>query len=195
MKKIGLLGGSFNPAHAGHLHLSRQAYKHLGLDEVWWLVSPQNPLKSAEQMADYETRLASAQRFCATQTWLKICEIEQLLGLNYTIDTLSALMHHCPQHQFVWLMGSDNLAQFHRWHQWRKILNSLPICVIDRAPHAHHALRSPAALAYKSQRIKQRDARQLAGASAPCWVYLFVPRHEESATRLRNLFGKNAFLQ
>lgn len=193
--KIGLLGGSFNPAHAGHFHISQQVRKRLELDEVWWLVSPQNPLKTRDDMADYATRVASARRFAHKNSWLKICEIEQENNLQYTADTLELLLDSHPKNQFVWIMGSDNLHQFHRWKNWRNILNSIAICVVDRTPHSHAALRSPAAIAYAQHRLPSAHARHLIDAPTPRWTYLFIPRHKQSATNLRNKFGKNAFLQ
>jgi len=188
--KIGLLGGSFNPAHAGHLHISEQALKRLRLDQIWWLVSPQNPLKTRDNMAKYSQRIASARHFTDQNTALEICEIEYENSLQYTADTLELLTQSHPEHQFVWLMGSDNLAQFHRWHKWRNIMNIIPICVMDRAPHSHGALRSPAALTYKQARVPEREATTLLDATTPRWTYLFIPRHPESATRLRNTVGK-----
>ena len=169
--------------------------KRLGLDEIWWLVSPQNPLKSTDNMANYATRIASARHFSEKKSWLKICEIEQEQGLQYTDDTLMALLTTYPKHQFVWVIGSDNLSQFHRWRNWNNLLNTIPICVVDRAPHSHKALRSPAALTYKNFRIEAKFARHLIDAPAPRWMYLFIPRHKQSATNLRNKFGKKAFLQ
>ena len=192
--KIGLLGGSFNPAHAGHVHVSLEAMKRLGLDEVWWLVSPQNPLKTTEGMASYEQRRASAQRMIAGHPSINICEIEQENNLQYTAETLRALKQTYRRHRFVWLMGSDNLAQFHRWKGWRTILHTVPVCVMDRAPHSHRALRSITALSHQKFRIPARALAHRTEASLPCWAYLFIPRHKQSATALRNQLGKKAFL-
>lgn len=194
-RRIGLLGGSFNPAHEGHLHISLEALKRLELDEVWWLVSPQNPLKSSADMADYKDRVASAQHFIDQHPALSLCEIEQQNGLQYTAHSLRFLAARYPQHQFVWLMGSDNLVQFHRWQQWRSIMQLMPVCILDRAPHSHAALRSPAALSFATCRLPENRAAQLIDAPVPRWCYLFIQRHKESATALRNKFGKNAFLR
>lgn len=193
--KIGLLGGSFNPAHEGHYHISMQAMRQLQLDALWWLPSPQNPLKSSQGMADYAQRVASAQPFLARDQRLRLCEIEQQQGLRYTADTLHYLKLQHPQAAFVWLMGSDNLRHFHRWHRWRQILQTVPIGVMDRSPHSHAALHSPVALAYARHRVQARQLVADAEASLPRWSYVFIPRHPESATRLRNQFGKNAFLR
>lgn len=193
--KIGLLGGSFNPAHDGHVHISRHAKRMLGLDEVWWLLSPQNPLKPKKGMADYATRRAYARQISAPLPWLKICEIEHECGLRYTVDTLTILHQRYPQNEFAWLMGSDNLAQFHRWRDWQQIFAMVPIAVFDRAPHSHRALRAPAALHYGAQRIRQSQPALLFDASLPRWVYGFIPRHAQSATKLRNSLGEQAFLR
>lgn len=193
--KIGLLGGSFNPAHDGHFHISLQSLKQLQLDQIWWLVSPQNPLKSGDDMASYSKRVASARHFTNQHPALHLCEIEQENNLQYTADTLQFITQTHPHHQFVWLMGSDNLAQFHRWKDWRNILNTLPVCIVDRAPHSHAALRSPMALAYAKYRLPKRNILALSDAQPPRWSYLFIPRHRESATRLRNQFGEKAFLE
>jgi nicotinate-nucleotide adenylyltransferase len=190
MRKIGLLGGSFNPAHTGHLHISLHAMRRLGLDEIWWLVSPQNPLKSSEGMADYTVRRNCALQMIESHPALRLCEIEQDQGLQYTADTLTALTERHSGYRFIWLMGSDNLAQFHHWHRWEEILQRAPICIIDRAPHSHASLRSRLALRYKHQRV---SAQRLINSPTPCWSYFFIPRHPESATRLREAYGDKAF--
>jgi len=193
--KIGLLGGSFNPAHDGHVHISLQAIRQLGLDEVWWLVSPQNPLKSTKGMASYEQRLASVLQQIEPHNALKICEIEQEYGLHYTAESLALIRQLYPQHQFVWLMGSDNLAQFHRWKNWCNILNLMQICVFDRAPHSHRALRSRMAIRYAAQRITNPKALLSTAAGLPRWIYLFIPRNRQSATAIRNTVGTKGFLR
>lgn len=192
--KIGLLGGSFNPAHEGHYHISIEALKRLKLDAVWWLVSPQNPLKSTGDMAGYAQRVASAEHFCQKHPALSICEIEQQNGLKYTAETLQFIQETHPHHQFIWLMGSDNLAQLHRWKEWHNIMNYIPICIIDRAPHSHASLRSKAALAYQQHRVSPTQLAKKGAIKTPQWSYLFIPRHNESATRLRNEVGDKAFL-
>ena len=141
MKRIGLLGGSFNPAHAAHRRISRFALAALGLDEVWWLVSPGNPLKPAAGMAPLPVRLASA-RAMARRARIRPTAIEADLGTRYTVDTIRALVRRYPRHRFVWLMGADNLAQFDRWRDWRGIARTLPIAVIARPGYdgaAHRA--------------------------------------------------------
>jgi nicotinate-nucleotide adenylyltransferase len=132
VKPTGLLGGSFNPAHAGHRQLSLSAIRALGLEEVWWLVSPGNPLKAgATDMAPLAARLASA-RNMARRAPIRPSAIETRLNTRYTVDTLAKLVRRYPDRRFIWLMGADNLAQFHRWRQWRQIARTVPIAVIAR---------------------------------------------------------------
>src|SRR5688500_3157047 len=131
MARIGLLGGSFNPAHIGHRRVSLAALAALGLDEVWWLVSPGNPLKPADGMAPYEARLESARRM-ARRSAIKVSDFEVQAGTRYTVDTLEALGKRFPQHRFIWLMGEDSVAQFHQWKGWRRLAGQVPIAVISR---------------------------------------------------------------
>src|SRR5215216_425890 len=131
MTRIGLLGGSFNPAHRGHRGISLHALRRLGLDEVWWLVSPGNPLKAEKDMAPLAARYVSA-RGAARGAPIRPTTIEAELGLRYTVDVLRALIRRYPKRRFVWLMGADNLAQFHRWKDWRRIARLMPIAVIAR---------------------------------------------------------------
>ena len=143
-RRIGLLGGSFNPAHSGHRAISLAAIDALGLDEVWWLVSPGNPLKEKAGMAPPGVRLASA-RAMARHARIRPTDIEARLGTVFTVDTVAALQRRYPNHRFIWLMGDDNLAQFHRWRDWRRLAREVPIAVIarpgyDRAAHAAVAM-------------------------------------------------------
>ena len=148
--RIGLLGGSFNPAHGGHVYVSEVALKRLGLDYVWWLVTPQNPLKSSAGLAPLEDRVAQARRM-AHHPRIVVMDIERVLGTRYSIDTLNALQRRFPELEFTWIMGSDNLAGFHRWRSWREIARRVPIAVVQRpgtvlaalsaAPMQHTAVR------------------------------------------------------
>jgi nicotinate-nucleotide adenylyltransferase len=194
-RAIGLLGGSFNPAHEGHVHLSLQAMKRLGLRRVIWLVSPQNPLKSTQGMAPLLQRVASAEALVAHHPQITVSTLEAETGSHYTVDTLRYLRAHHPRQRFVWLMGADNLAIMHRWHRWREVMDHTPLAIFDRAPFAHAALRSPAALAYAKQRLQERDAAHLCRGSGGGWAYLFMPRHALSASYLRKTLGKTAFLR
>jgi nicotinate-nucleotide adenylyltransferase len=185
---IGLLGGSFNPAHSGHLHISREALKRLGLREVWWLVSPQNPLKKSEGMADYKTRLKGAREMAAKEKRIWVTDLERRLGTVYTIDTITALKKRHPRASFVWLMGADNLANFHRWRRWREIAKLVPIAVFDRAPWSHAALRSHAALTLAQFRL---SGGHLVLKCPPALVYLPIRRDSASATQLRKKLEKS----
>jgi len=144
MRRTGLLGGSFNPAHRGHRGITLAAIRALALDEAWWLVSPGNPLKSgAKDMAPRAMRLASA-RAMARRAPIRATDIEARLGTRYTIDTIRALQRRYPKRRFIWLMGSDNLAQFHRWRDWRRIARTIPIAVIARPGYEGAAHAAPA---------------------------------------------------
>lgn len=192
--RIGLLGGSFNPAHAGHIHISLEAIKRLKLDEIWWLVSPQNPLKPASGMADYATRFAYAEALAVPHSCIHVLDIEAQLELYYTIDSITLLQSLYPRSKFVWLMGADNLAGFHRWRNWRGIAARLPIAVLDRAPYGLRALHQRFARLYKRHRQTERSAVYLANQRAPSWMYLSIPRHPLSATQLRQQHT-NPFIQ
>lgn len=189
---IGLLGGSFNPAHAGHVHVSCEAMKRLGLDGVWWLVSPQNPLKSEEGMADFATRFASAQRAAKAHPRIHASDFEQVQNTCYTADTLKLLVETYPNIRFVWLMGADNLAQFHRWRDWRDIFATVRIAVYDRKPHTFKGLCGKAAQIFRSARVSPYD---LTAKPLPAWCFIHGRRHPLSATLIRNLLGDKAFMR
>ncbi len=189
MRRIGLLGGSFNPAHSGHRHISVEAMKRLGLTEVWWLVSPQNPLKDPAALADYETRLALAIQV-ARHPRIKISDAERKTGTRFTVDILRDLRRRHPGTQFVWLMGADNLLTFHRWKDWRRIAREIPIAVFDRKPYTHQAVRSRAGEWLTKRR---RPCGGLAG-KAGGFSYLFLRPSYCSATALRKTLGNFAFL-
>jgi nicotinate-nucleotide adenylyltransferase len=182
--RTGLLGGSFNPAHPGHRRISLFALAALGLDEVWWLVSPGNPLKPAKGMASLAARVGSA-HVQARRAPIRVTAIERELGTRYTVDTLRALVRRFPRRRFVWLMGSDNLAQFHRWKDWRGIARTMPIAVIARPGYDAAALASPA-MAWL--RRFERPAASFAKAGewrAPALVLLRFDPDPSSATALR----------
>lgn len=187
-RRIGLLGGSFNPAHAGHVALSVEALKRLGLDEVWWLVSPQNPLKSRVGMAALDERLQAAQ-CVASHPRIRVTDIESQLGTRYTVDTLQQLMRLYPDVAFVWLMGTDNLQQFPRWHRWREMMERVPVAVFDRGLNTHRVLRGKAARCYASSRVSESQLRRLADRQTPAWGYVFWRKHPLSATEIRKKLG------
>ena len=184
LPRIGLLGGSFNPAHGGHRRISLFAMRALALDEVWWLVSPGNPLKPKEGMAPLAARYASAVRQ-ARRAPIRPTAIERELGTRYTVDTLGRLKRRYPKREFVWLMGSDNLAQFHRWRDWRRIARTMPIAVIARPGYDGDAFASPAMAWLRRYRIPAAGFANRSRWSAPALVILrFDPDHR-SATALR----------
>lgn len=182
--RVGLLGGSFNPAHAGHLHIARLALKRLRLAQVWLLVSPGNPLKPARGMAPLAVRLASA-RAIADNRRIIATTIEAIWGTRFTVDTLRQLRRRFPRISFVWLMGADNLTQLPRWRRWRTIIRLMPFAVLPRPTYNHRALASRAALRLRPRRRPAREAAVLAATIAPSWVFLPARQHYASATAIR----------
>lgn len=181
---IGLLGGSFNPAHDGHRFISTEALKRLGLDEVWWLVSPQNPLKPTAGMAPLAARVASA-RAAARHPRIRVLALESRLGTRYTVDTLARL--RCWHgHRFVWLIGADNLAQMPRWRRWSDILARTPVAVFAREPYLRVALAGKAASRFAHARIGQERASALPVTPPPAWTFVRLRPHPASATALRD---------
>jgi nicotinate-nucleotide adenylyltransferase len=188
--RIGLLGGSFNPAHEGHLHISRLALQRLGLDYVWWLVSPQNPLKPERGMAPLAERLRGAVITARRHPRIRVSAIEARLGTRYTADTLAALRRHFPATRFVWLMGADNLAQMPRWRRWSRIFHLAAIVVFARGPYVMKALAGAAAKRFRHSRVSPRAARRLASKPTPAWAFLPTPLSPVSATAIRAERGK-----
>ncbi len=185
---IGLLGGSFNPAHGGHRRISLEAMRALGLDEVWWLVSPGNPLKPAAGMAPLPARVAAA-RAQARRAPIRVTAIERELGTRYTIDTLRALVRRWPKMRFVWLMGADNLAQFDRWRDWRGVARTMPIAVVARPGYDGAAIASPAMAWLGRFRMTSAGFRNIVQGrhkwSAPALVILRFDPDPRSATAIR----------
>jgi nicotinate-nucleotide adenylyltransferase len=179
-----LLGGSFNPAHGGHRRISQFTLDALGLDEVWWLVSPGNPLKPKQGMAPIEARFRSAQ-IQSRRARIVPTAIEQQLGTRYTVDTLKALKRRFPKRKFVWLMGSDNLAEFHKWRNWRTIARTMPIAVIARPGYNADAMASPAMAWLRRYRVSPAHFSKRGQWSAPALVYLQFDPDSRSATALR----------
>ena len=182
---IGLLGGSFNPAHEGHLNISRHAIKRLGLDQVWWLVSPGNPLKSHDDLASVDTRMNDARELIQNRR-IQVTDFERHLPTPYTASTLEFLTSRLDLVNFVWLMGADNLAQIHLWKNWETIFNLTPIAVIDRPGFGMKARASLAAQKYSPAYVDQADASGLAAMVAPAWTFLNVPLSSASSSRIRN---------
>lgn len=186
--RIGLLGGSFNPPHAAHRAISLFALKRLQLDRIWWLVSPGNPLKDRHGLRDLVARAAAAQKVAADPRIDVTC-LESVIGTRYTVDTVTYLRRRCCGARFVWIMGADNLAQFHRWQDWRQIAGEVPFAVIDRPPQSFRALAGPASQALARYRIPEDAARTLATRAPPAWVFLTGMKLKLSSTRLRNPDG------
>ena len=184
VRRVGLLGGSFNPAHDGHLYISQCALKHLGLDQVWWLVTPQNPLKSTEGMAPFEERFEKAQQF-VTDPRIIVSDFEAREGVQFTADALELLIKENVQTRFVWLMGADNLLESHRWNRWISIFNMVPIAVFARPTYSLKALASVAAHRFAGARVAESRARTLVDMKPPAWVYLNIRLHDASATQIR----------
>ncbi len=185
---VGLFGGSFNPAHDGHAHVAETAMRRLGLDRVVWLVSPQNPLKDARDSAPLAERMASAQAaaaLAASGPAMIVSDFETRAGTQWTIDTLRALTARHPGVRFVWLMGSDNLASFHRWRGWTDIMRMMPMAVIARPGSLLESRAAPAARRFAGHRISSREARLLADRAAPAWTYLRAPLNPRTSTALR----------
>ena len=180
---IGLLGGSFDPAHAGHAHITREALKRFGLDRVWWLVSPGNPLKR-HGPAPLAKRLAHA-RDVMQHPRVEVTDIEDRIGTRYTAQTLAKLRGLYPQVRFVWLMGADNLAQFHHWQDWRQIMETVPVGVLARPGQRISARMSRAAALYAPYRIAGRHAQLLAHSNAPAWCFVNVPMVDVSSSAIR----------
>ena len=180
----GLLGGSFNPAHGGHRAISLAAIEALGLDELWWMVSPGNPLKPAAGMAPLPARFASALRI-AEGTPIKVTAIEQELGTRYTLDTLTALIARFPELSFIWLMGADNLSQFHLWKDWEAIARLVPIAVVGRPGYDADALAAPAMGWLRRFVLPADQAKARTDWSLPTLVLLDLPPDPTSATAIR----------
>ncbi|MBC6404205.1 MAG: nicotinate-nucleotide adenylyltransferase [Rhodospirillales bacterium] len=182
--RIGLLGGSFNPAHGGHLHISREALKRLNLDEVWWLVAPQNPLKAQDCMAPLAERLQGA-RGIAKDRRIRVSPLEALLGTERTAASLALLTGRLPGRRFVWLMGADNMIGIDRWHDWPRIFALLPVAVLARPSYSVRASSSKAAVRLRKGRLPEVQARRLADWPTPAWVLLRCRLSSLSATKLR----------
>jgi nicotinate-nucleotide adenylyltransferase len=180
---IGLFGGSFNPPHRGHVHVSREALKRFALDRVWWLVSPGNPLKT-KGPAPLERRMAAA-RELVTHPRIKVTDIEAHLGTRYTAQTLERLCALYPGVRFVWLMGADNLAQFHLWQRWEWIMETVPVGVLARPGDRISARTSVAAQRYRHAKLPATAAHLLGQARAPAWCFLNVPMLDISSSEIR----------
>jgi nicotinate-nucleotide adenylyltransferase len=184
--KVGLLGGSFNPPHAAHRAISLYAMKRLGLDRVWWLVTPGNPLKDTAELPSLDARIAAA-RALANHPRIDVTGFEAAIGTRYSIDTVTWLLRHCANVRFVWLIGADNLKSFHRWKDWRAIAARLPIAVVDRGGTGLDVFGSRAAKALEHWRLPETAASSLPGRRPPAWVFLRGLKLPLSSTALRGV--------
>ena len=187
-----MLGGSFNPAHGGHLHITLTALHRLSLDAVWWLVSPQNPLKPVAGMAPLAERLESARRVAGGHPRILVSDIENRLGHHYTADTVKALRRRFPRLRFVWVMGGDNLIQIRHWRRWTDIFDTVPVAVFDRPSYSLRALASLAATRFARHRVPPAAARDLAEMAPPAWVFFHTKLDARSASAIRAGRGPHA---
>ncbi|HRP77744.1 MAG TPA: nicotinate-nucleotide adenylyltransferase [Aquamicrobium sp.] len=182
--QVGLFGGSFNPPHAGHALVAEIALRTLGLDQLWWMVTPGNPLKSGRELAPLGERIALSERI-AQDPRIKVTAFEAAYRVRYTADTLALVRARNPGIDFVWIMGADNLAQFHRWQRWREIAMTMPIAVIDRPGSTLSFVSSVFAKTFDHARIDERDAGRLARRRPPAWTFIHGPRSSLSSTAIR----------
>ena len=183
--RVGLFGGSFNPVHDGHAHVAETAKRRLNLDRVIWMVSPQNPLKSRHETAGLEERLAGARQMANNGPGMIVTALETQLGSAYTIDTIRTLKARFPGVTFVWIMGADSLATFHRWKGWTQIMREVPVAVVSRPWISLKSRFSPAARRFAHARLPSHSASTLPRATTPAWVFLFGRFNFQSSTLLR----------
>jgi len=183
--QIGILGGSFNPAHSGHLHISELSLDLLSLDEVWWLVSPRNPLKESVELAPFEDRIVRAIGVTKHEPRIRVSDFERKMGTVYTVDTLESLLQRYPATRFIWIMGADNLAELHRWRNWERLFDQVPVAVFDRPTYSFPALEGTAARKFAAERVGRGDAVSLAKMAPPAWTFLWTAFDTASSTAIR----------
>jgi nicotinate-nucleotide adenylyltransferase len=184
-QRIGLFGGSFNPAHQGHRAVALFALKRLRLDFIWWVLSPQNPLKDPRATDDYGKRLAQTRRIASHPRFI-VTDLERRLGTRTTADFLARLRTILKRGKFVWIMGADSFANLHRWHDWTDIAEALPLAVLARPGYSIRALNGQAALKLVEYRMPSGAEQRLPGAKAPAWVFIPMPLRRESSTEIRS---------
>jgi nicotinate-nucleotide adenylyltransferase len=185
---VGLFGGSFNPPHEGHRLVAEIAIRKLGLDQLWWMVTPGNPLKSKRYLAPLAERIAQSEKLAADPK-IRVTAFEKALGLNYTAQVLDRIRSRNPRVRFIWIMGADNLRDFHRWQNWRKIAKTFPIAVVDRPGATLSFLSSTMAKTFDYARIDEDDANTLSRIPAPAWTFIHGPRSTLSSTAIRKMNG------
>jgi nicotinate-nucleotide adenylyltransferase len=185
-QRIGILGGSFNPAHDGHVHIARLALERLALDQVWWLVSPQNPLKPFVGMATFEERFAVAKSAALADLRIVVSDAEFYLGTHYTAETLPHIIAEHPNTRFVWIMGADNLSQMECWENWSSIFHTVPIAVFARPPYDSGVLACAVAMRFVDHRYDEFRGEALAEMEPPAWIYFDTPLNSKSATQIRS---------
>jgi nicotinate-nucleotide adenylyltransferase len=183
-QRIGLFGGSFNPPHDGHALVAETALKRLALDQLWWIVTPGNPLKSTRELLPLAERIQLSKTI-APGPKVRVTAFEASTKSRFSADTIALVLRHNPSCQFVWVMGADNLKSFHHWERWQNIAVSIPIAVIDRPGSTLSFLSSPMAIRFAASRVDESDAQTLAGREAPAWTFLHGPRSSLSSTALR----------
>ena len=179
------MGGSFNPAHEGHVNISEQALRRLRLNRVWWLITPQNPMKLLTEMAPLKERIEVARNLTRNKPRILVTEIEDIINTKYTADTLKHIIKQYPKFRFIWLMGADNLSQISEWERWASIFYTMPVAVFARPTYSLQALNSVAANIFADQRIPAQKAIKLAKMKPPIWTFLLVPQKSLSATQIR----------
>lgn len=180
--KIGLLGGSFNPPHEGHLSLSRQALEILQLNQIWWLVSPQNPNKPSFNMQSFEKRFELCQEITKNDTNIICSNLERKNNQNYSYKSLSLIINQYPQNDFIWIIGADNLLNFHEWKNWQEIFETVKIAVVDRENFKEKSLNSAAALTYKNYKV---NSSEIFNHEAPSWCFLDIKKNNASSSKIR----------
>ena len=187
-QRIGLFGGSFNPAHRGHQMVALYALKELQLDWVWWLVSPQNPLKDPRETGEYATRLAFTRRVARHPRFV-VTDLEKRIGSRTTAETLNRLAPVLKRGNFVWIMGADSFANLHRWHDWLDIPQTLPLAILARPGYSLRALGGPAATRFDSQQVPTHMAPRLVTTPPPAWCFIPMPLRPESSSAIRRRNG------
>jgi len=192
-QSVGLLGGSFNPAHEGHLHISSLALKSLKLDQLWWLVSPQNPLKPKSGMASLKDRMKVAKTIAACNPNIVVSDLENCLSTCHTVDTIESLKAKFPEISFVWIMGADLLVQVPQWKRWRALFRMVPIAIFARPAYSARVLSGKAARHFKGARVARYRVGSLAKMRPPAWAYMRTRLNRQSATRIRAKDGHGTY--